>query len=65
MGGGIAGRRALVKVTGVPVVFTDEATTDSGDHQTYQLTAALKRVWDRATTLVVNVDGGVKDAYPR
>jgi hypothetical protein len=54
---GIAGRKALVKVTGAPVTFTAEATTDSGDHQTYQITSATKRVWDRATTLVVNVAG--------
>src|SRR4051812_21765948 len=52
---GIAGRKALVKVTGAPVAFAGEATTDSGDHQTYQITNAAKRVWDRATTLVVKV----------
>lgn len=56
MSGGIAGRRALVKVTGSPVVFTDEAVTDI-DHQTYQITNTAKRVWDRATTLVVKVGG--------
>jgi hypothetical protein len=54
---GIAGRKALVKVTGAPVVFAGEATTDSGDHQTYQITNAAKRVWDRNTLLVVKVAG--------
>lgn len=53
---GLAGRRALVKVTGSPVAFTSEAVTDI-DHQTYQITNTAKRVWDRATTLVVNVGG--------
>jgi len=58
--GGIAGRRAQVKVAGAPVTFTDEATTDvAGGHQVYQITAATKRVWDRATPLVVKVGGSV------
>lgn len=57
--GGIAGRKALVKVTGAPVAFTAEATTNSGDNQTYQITNAAKRVWDRATALVVKVGGVV------
>lgn len=52
---GIAGRKALVKVTGALVTFTDEACTDSGDHQTYQITNTAKRVWDRTTALVVKV----------
>jgi hypothetical protein len=56
---GIAGRRALVKIVGAPVVFTNEATTDAGDHQNYQITAAVKRVWDQATALVVKVGGSV------
>lgn len=56
---GLAGKRALVKVSGTPVAFTSEATTDSGDHQTYQITDPLKRVWDRATALVVKVGGTV------
>lgn len=56
---GIAGRRALVKITGTPVVFTNEAAADSGDHQTYQITNTAKRVWDRATALVVKVGGSV------
>jgi hypothetical protein len=54
---GIAGRKALVKVTGAPVAFAGEAAADSGDHQTYQINNAAKRVWDRATTLVVKVAG--------
>jgi hypothetical protein len=54
---GIAGRKALVKVTGAPVAFAAEATTNTGDDKTYQITNAAKRVWDRATTLVVKVAG--------
>jgi hypothetical protein len=54
---GFAGRKATVSVTGAPVTFTAEATTDAGDHQNYQITATTKRVWDRATTLEVDVSG--------
>jgi len=54
---GISGRKALIKVTGAPVAFTGEATVDTGDHQTYQMSTATKRIWDRATPLVVDVGG--------
>lgn len=53
----LAGRRALVKVSGAAVAFTDEATTDSGDHQTYQITSATKRVWDPFLAITVKVGG--------
>lgn len=53
---GIAGRRALVKVTGAPVALVAGATATT-DHQSYQLTDATKRLWDRATALVVDVGG--------
>lgn len=56
---GVAGKKALVKIPGAPVVFTNEATTDAGDHQNYQITNATKRIWDRATTLVVKTGGSV------
>ena len=56
-----AGRKALVKVSGALVVFTDEAFTDSGDHKTYQITDATKRVWDRTAAVVVKT-GGVTTA---
>lgn len=54
---GIAGRKALVKVPGAPVAFAGEATTNTGDDQTYQITNAAKRVWDRDTVLVVKEAG--------
>lgn len=56
---GRSGRRAVVKVTGAPVVFANAACTDSGDHQTYQITDPTKRVWDRGTAVVVKVAGVV------
>lgn len=56
---GVAGKKALVKVPGVAVTLTNEACGDTGDHQTYQITNAAKRVIDRATTLVVKVGGSV------
>jgi hypothetical protein len=55
---GIAGKKALVKVGGIPVTLTNEATTDAGDHKNYQITTAARRVLDRATAVVVK-NGGV------
>lgn len=50
----IAGRRALVKVSGTAVAFTDEATTNvGGDLKTYQINATAKRVWDRTAAVTV------------
>lgn len=54
---GVAGRKALVKVTGDAVAFVDEATSTTDD-TIYQITNASKRVWDRTVTIVVE-DGGV------
>jgi len=54
---GVSGRKALVKVAGAAVTFTDEATTSLGDNKRYQITATTKRVWDRATALAVKVAG--------
>ncbi len=52
-----AGRKALVKVSGAAIVFTDEAFTDSGDHKTYQITSTTKRVWDPTAAVVVKTGG--------
>ena len=54
---GISGRKALIKVAGALVAFSGEATVDTGDHQTYQISNAAKRIWDRTTPLVVDVGG--------
>jgi len=54
---GIAGKKALVKIPGVAVSFTAEAFTDSGDHQTYQITATAKRVWDQNAAITIKVGG--------
>lgn len=51
-----AGRKALVKVSGSAVAFTDEATTANGDRTRYQLTNTVKRVWDRTVAIVVERD---------
>lgn len=53
---GLAGRRALVRVSGVAVPFADEATT-TADDQTYQITNSARRYWDRDTAIVVEEDG--------
>ncbi len=52
-----AGKHALVKVSGVAIAFVDEAFTDSGDHKTYQITSATKRVWDPLIAIAVKVGG--------
>lgn len=58
---GVAGRRALVKVIGAAVAFVTEATTDAGDHLTYQITNPIKRIWDPTIAILVYV-GGVQQA---
>jgi hypothetical protein len=54
-----AGRKARIKISGSSTAFTDEAFTDSGDHQTYQITNTAKRVWGRTSTITVKVGGSV------
>jgi hypothetical protein len=58
---GVAGRRALVKVIGAAVAFVTDATTDAGDHLTYQITNPIKRIWDPTLAVLVYV-GGVLQA---
>lgn len=55
---GIAGKKALVKVGGAPVVLTNEAAANAGDNKTWQITTVARRVLDRATAVVVK-NGGV------
>jgi hypothetical protein len=52
-----AGRNISVKVSGAAVAFAGEATTATGNIS-YQITNALKRVWDPTVTIVV-LNGGV------
>lgn len=63
---GIAGRRALVKVTGAPVAFTAEACATS-DNKTYTISNAARRYWDRDTAVLVYKGGiavnGALDPY--
>ena len=39
------------------ITFTDEATTANGDYTRYAIADADKRFWDKATAVVVKVDG--------
>ncbi|MGF9711714.1 hypothetical protein [Paenibacillus naphthalenovorans] len=59
-----SGRKALVKVGGVPVAMTDEATTvlsgtDITTDTQYQITAVTKRIIDMNSSITVKVDGTV------
>lgn len=56
----VPGYLAAVKLTGDATAFTSEPCTDSGDHQTYYVTDATKRILDTLTAVVVerDVDGG-------
>lgn len=53
---GIAGKKALVRVTGAPLDFTAEACT-TADDQTYTIADATRRYWDRDTAVQVFDDG--------
>lgn len=53
----IIGRKALVKVSGTSTAMTAEATTNTGDNKTYQITATAKRVIDPTATITVKVGG--------
>jgi hypothetical protein len=59
---GLAGRRALVKVTGNPVAFADEATTKLVANTVYQITNAVKRIWDPTVAIVVKKDAVIQSA---
>jgi hypothetical protein len=52
------GRRALVKVSGSAVAFSDEPTTANAGRTRFQITDTAKRVWDRTATIVVERDIG-------
>lgn len=56
----IAGKIGGVYVSDVdtaPVSFTDQATTDSGDHKRYQITNAAYRYWPLDADITVEVNG--------
>ena len=58
----ISGRVGAVYVSDVgtaPVNFTDQATTDSGDHKRYQVTNAAYRYWPLDAAITVKKNGGV------
>lgn len=48
-----AGRKALIKVSGAAVAFTDAATTANGARTEYQITDTSKRVWDPTAPITV------------
>lgn len=53
---GVAGKRAVVRVAGTAVPFTDEPMS-STDDQTYQIDDVTMRRWDRTATITVEEDG--------
>ena len=54
---GTPGRLALVKISGDPLALVDEACTDLGEHQVYQITNSAKRVLSPTAAITVNEDG--------
>jgi hypothetical protein len=53
----IAGRKCLVKVSGTPLAFTDEATTANGTYDVYTITNSAKAVWDPTAPITVKKNG--------
>lgn len=49
----IAGKKALVKVSGSAVAFTNEPTTADETLKVFQITDQTKRVWDRKSNITV------------
>lgn len=59
----VAGRKALVKVSGAGVAMTNEATTNvGGDNMTYRVTNTARRIWSRTGAITVRVGGNVVTA---
>lgn len=59
---GTPGRKALVKVSGAAVSFTDEACSTVTANTVYQITNAAKRVWDRTAAITVKKDAVTQSA---
>lgn len=51
-----AAHNSTVEISGVKTAFEDEATTDAGDHKTYQITSTTKRQWSPDDAVAVEVD---------
>lgn len=50
----LPGYKASVYITTTPsVAFTNEATSDAGDHKNYTITNAVKRYWDNSQALTI------------
>jgi hypothetical protein len=58
MGSSTAGRIGLVKMSGTATTFTDEATTAVIANKAYQISNAVKQVWDPTFAVTVK-NGGV------
>lgn len=52
-----AGRKALIRVTGAAVAFTNEAMTGDGAHLIYNITNTVKNCWDPFLPVTVKVAG--------
>ncbi|HEX6050031.1 MAG TPA: hypothetical protein VFZ21_12210 [Gemmatimonadaceae bacterium] len=57
------GRVIRIRASGAAVAFVDEATTDTGDGLTYQITNPAKRVWSPTAAITVEVDGAAAPAH--
>jgi|GEM_PF-1237581 len=62
----IAGRKALVRVSGAPVAISNEATTTDAGRRIFTITNAAYRVWDRnaAVSVTRSPDGTTFTAVP-
>lgn len=49
----LAGKSAVVKISGYAADFTDEPTTANPSRTEYQVTNSLKHVWDRTAAITV------------
>jgi len=53
----VAGKKALVKMSGTGIAFTAEAFTTLTANTVYQITSTIKRVWDPFATITIKKDG--------
>lgn len=58
-----AGRKALVKVSGVAVAFTNEATTGNAGRTVYTISNAAKAIWGLTVTITVENDAAGNAIY--
>jgi hypothetical protein len=62
MSSSIAGRKALVKMSGTPTSFTDQAVNVITTNKIYQIASTTRRVWSPTATITVKAGGVAVDA---